>query len=899
MNLRTRLYLSIAVSVVLTLTISILILLELFQVQAMVQDNLRVNALTKQIVLLQSLTDDYLDHPQSRTEQQWQLTYSRFGQQLKDLQSGQSEFTRIPDSVITNYADIKLTFDQLVATFHRLNLSDLSTRVMTQELETSTSSLLLTKNQTLYDWVLTASTTSNKRLLASMEKTSITLMLLLVALATSVGMVLYLTSRKLVRSINNLHQGVETITRGDLNHRIPITSRDEFGKLSGAFNTMTEEVQALYDKLETKNRTLQESEERFRALVEQSTDCVVILKLDGNFTYISPSIRNLLGYAPDELRTQVAFGYVHPEDIPKTQAAFQQLLQASGIENTVSLSIRARHKNGQWRDMEIVGTNLLNQPAVAGLVINFWDVTIRKQAEESRRQAEAKYHSIFDHAVEGIYQTTPSGRIMTANQAFANMLGYESPDALISAVPDFTHRYLHPGNRQKLLQLAGQHGIVRDFECQLLRKDGNPVWVSISIRAMRDTTGQVLHYEGSMMNISKRKQLEEQFRQAQKMEAFGQLAGGVAHDFNNILTVIQANASFLQLENLSLAEQADSVREITQAAKRAGNLTRQLLTFSRRQPLEPIAIDLNETIENFSRMMRRLIGENITLASNFANDRAPILADPGMMEQILMNLAVNARDAMPKGGRLTIKTVALEAVPATFTHKLPPGPCIHLSVSDTGCGIAAKHLTRIFEPFFTTKDVGKGTGLGLATVFGIIEQHKGGITVESEVNIGTTFHLYLPRHTQSLALPKAHTAPEAKGGSETILLVEDDDSVRIMARKILANKGYRIFEANNGMRALEIWQSCPTIDLLLTDIIMPGGMTGRDLGKQLRAIKPTLKILFTSGYNQEFLDNASLEDDHTSFLAKPYEHARLVQVVRQCLDGEVVSDVKQSSPDLT
>lgn len=891
MNLRTRLYLSIAVSVVLTLTVSILILLELFQVRTIVQDNLRVNALTKQIVLLQSLTDDYLDHPQSRTEQQWKLTYSRFGQQLKDLQSGQSEFTRIPDSVITNYADIKLTFDQLVTTIHNLGLSDLSTRVMTQELETSTASLLLTKNQILYDWVLTASTTSNKRLLASMEKTAITLMLLLVALAISVGMVLYLTSRKLVRSISNLHQGVETITRGNLNHRIPITSRDEFGKLSGAFNTMTEEVQALYDKLETKNRTLQESEQRFRALVEQSTDCVVIIKPDGNFTYISPSIKNLLGYTPEELRTQAALGYVYPDDLLKTQAAFQQLLQASGIENTVSLAIRTRHKNGQWRDMEIVGTNLLNQPAVAGLVINFWDVTIRKQAEESRRQAEAKYHSIFDHAVEGIYQTTPTGRIMTANQSLAYMLGYASPEELISAVPDFTHRYLHPENRQELLLLAGQQEIVRNFECQLLRKDDTLVWVSISIRAMRNTSGQVVHYEGSMMDISKRKQLEEQFRQAQKMEAFGQLAGGVAHDFNNILTVIQANASFLQLENLSLAEQADSVREITQAAKRAGNLTRQLLTFSRRQPLEPMSIDLNETIENFSRMLRRLIGENITLASNFANDRAPILADPGMMEQVLMNLAVNARDAMPKGGRLAIKTAVLEAVPATVAHKLPPGPCIHLSVSDTGCGIAAEHLTRIFEPFFTTKDVGKGTGLGLATVFGIIEQHKGGITVESEVNIGTTFHIYLPRHTQSLAPPKAQTAPEAKGGSETILLVEDDDSVRVMARRVLENKGYRIFEANNGMKALEIWQSCPTIDLLLTDIIMPGGMTGRELGKQLRAVKPALKILFTSGYNQEFLDNESLEDDHTSFLAKPYEHARLVQVVRQCLNGEVTADV--------
>ncbi len=387
-------------------------------------------------------------------------------------------------------------------------------------------------------------------------------------------------------------------------------------------------------------------------------------------------------------------------------------------------------------------------------------------------------------------------------------------------------------------------------------------------------------------DVAERKRAEEGLRQAQKMEAFGQLAGGVAHDFNNLLTVIQGNVTLARLAGPLEAEQATALDEIASASSRAANLTRQLLTFSRRQAVQMRDLDMNEIVGNMTKMLQRLIGEHITLVARHAPGSARIHADPGMMEQVLMNLAVNSRDAMSRGGELVIQTEVVTVGAASGTSLFSrPGEFVRVSVSDSGTGIAPEHLPRIFEPFFTTKDVGRGTGLGLATVFGIVEQHHGWIDVESAPGIGTTFHIYLP-HVSSAGPSSARRAEgAAPGGRETILLVEDEDSLRALARRILSGKGYRVLEAPCGNDALEVWRHYrDAIDLLFTDMVMPGGMTGRELAKRLLAERPGLRVLYSTGYIDEMPGADPGLRESADFLEKPYEAPRLLRAVRSCLD---------------
>jgi PAS domain S-box-containing protein len=385
-----------------------------------------------------------------------------------------------------------------------------------------------------------------------------------------------------------------------------------------------------------------------------------------------------------------------------------------------------------------------------------------------------------------------------------------------------------------------------------------------------------------------RRQLEEQFRQAQKMDSIGQLAGGVAHDFNNMLAVIQMQADLLKTTCKVSTAQTEFVDEIIAATQRATALTRQLLTFSRKQTIQQEDLDLNESINSMTKLLRRTLGANIQMQFKFAMQKLMVHADAGMMDQVLMNLAVNSRDAMPNGGKLIIETSSVEfdQQDASQSAKIRPGSYVCLFVSDTGCGIPPENLPRIFEPFFTTKGVGKGTGLGLATVFGIVNQHQGWVDVYSEVGQGTTFRVYLPRLMKTVESQKVDASPTAlPGGSETILLVEDDAFFRGSLRKALNQLGYRVLEAINGVEALEICrQNHNGIQLLLTDIVMPGGITGRDLGERLQKDYPALKIVYTSGYAAEVAGKGFPLKEGVNFLSKPFQAAKLARIIRNNLD---------------
>ncbi|MFO1488478.1 MAG: response regulator [Verrucomicrobiota bacterium] len=428
-------------------------------------------------------------------------------------------------------------------------------------------------------------------------------------------------------------------------------------------------------------------------------------------------------------------------------------------------------------------------------------------------------------------------------------------------------------------------------EQSLRMKDGSIRWVRNERRLLRDPEGRPTQVVGAYTDVTERRQLEDQLRQAQKMEAIGQLAGGVAHDFNNLLTVIGGYTQMMLSEESLVARTKEALTRIIWATDRASDLTRRLLTYGRKQVLQPTQLDVGELVVDVSKMLRRLLGEHIALKTECAAAGLKLFADRTMMEQIIMNLAVNARDAMPGGGTLTIHTAAAEVSSEQVRGRIgvEPGRFVCLTLSDNGRGIPPEILPKIFEPFFTTKDVGQGTGLGLATVDGIVKAHHGWIEVESQVGRGTTFKIFLPA---SVPVPVAATpAPSSdtriERRNETILLVEDEPALRRLSRTILEKRGHRVLEAASGVEALEVWkQHSQVIDLLFTDMVMPAGLTGGKLAMRLRSEKPALKVLFTSGYSTELLEDDCLLKSGMSFLPKPFNPQSLLTAVRHCLDGK-------------
>jgi PAS domain S-box-containing protein len=630
--------------------------------------------------------------------------------------------------------------------------------------------------------------------------------------------------------------------------------------------------------------------ERFFRL---SQDLLCIAGFDGYFKRVNPAFTELLGYAEGELLGRPFTNFVHPDD----RAATEQAAARASDADVVSFENRYRARDGSyrwllWKSRPVPSDQLIY--AVAR------DITERKQLEEAlraaSRQAESErrasvedYQTIVDNAPVGILQSRPDGVIVAANPALARILGYASPAQLRAAVPNVTALYVDPAERAEHVVAPLQRGeVVSGLEVRFRRHDGKPTWVQLDAAAVRRADGQTT-YESFIRDIHERKSLEEQLLQAQKMEAIGRLAGGVAHDFNNLLTAILGNAE-LAMTNL---DQRDPLREdlleIERAAKRATALTGQLLAFSRKQVLQPEVIDLNEVITDMQEMLGRLLGEDITLQVLQGSRGAHVRADPVQLQQVLMNLAVNARDAMPDGGTLTLEAADLsldEAYVDSHTE-VRPGEYAVLAVSDTGSGMDAETRVRIFEPFFTTKEVGKGTGLGLSTVYGIVQQSGGHIWVYSEPGQGTVFKIYLPRVSD----PGQHAAPRrsppgvpAPVGTETILLVEDEPAVRELAGRALRRQGYRVIEAANAGEALLRCENMrEPLDLLVTDVVMPQ-MGGADLAERLRQLKPGLRVLFMSGYSGDAVARHGIIPDGVAFLSKPFGPAELAHRVRQALE---------------
>jgi PAS domain S-box-containing protein len=526
-------------------------------------------------------------------------------------------------------------------------------------------------------------------------------------------------------------------------------------------------------------------------------------------------------------------------------------------------------------------------PAICRAVDETRERERRKSVETELVRREKYYRTLTENALDLVILLSRDGTILYNSPSLTRILGYDLQANLGRSAFNLVHPEDLPEMLQAFEAVAGIPEQMAQVEFRVRHADGS--WRFME--AMAQNRLHDLEIGGVVVNsrdVTDRKRLEDQLRQAQKMEAIGQLAGGVAHDFNNILTVISGHASLLLCRQTLDEAAVRSAQQIGQAAERAAGLTRQLLTFSRRQVMQPRRLDLNEVVSNVTKMLSRILGEDVSLHLSYSSAPLLIQADAGMLEQVLLNFAVNSRDAMPGGGVLSVKISEEEIRGARVNGSCEAreGRFACLTVSDTGSGIPAETLPRIFEPFFTTKEVGKGTGLGLATVYGVVKQHQGWVEVESEVGKGTVFRVFLPV-CPSANEPSAepNDLPAVRGGSETILVVEDEAPVRELVSSFLSGYGYTVLQAETGRKALELWKDRPqSVDLLLTDLVMPDRMNGRELAERLSAERPGLKVIYTSGYSADVVGRDFVLRGGLNYLQKPYHPQKLALAVRECLD---------------
>jgi two-component system, cell cycle sensor histidine kinase and response regulator CckA len=629
-------------------------------------------------------------------------------------------------------------------------------------------------------------------------------------------------------------------------------------------------------------------------IVFRATPIGITFNVDRVIRSVNDSMCELTGYSEQELIGQSARLFYHNDE--EFQRVGREMYGELAERGRISVETYFRRKDGA--DLVVILTAAMLDPTnrSAGYVVTVQDITERKRAEEALRESENRLRDMLEQSPFSIQVLSSRGDVIEVNEAFEKLWGVTREslkgynilkDRQIESLgfmPDVQRAFAGERIQTPIVEYdvaatlgSGRRIVVQGVFYPILDANGNTREV---ILVHLDLTARLRAEEENS-------KLQEQLQQAMKMEAVGRLAGGIAHDFNNLLTAIAGNAELARMEARLPDPVAEYLDEISAAAESAATLTRQLLAFSRRQLIEPRVVNLNDLVERMRKMLARLIGEDVTLETALSKDLDSIRIDPGQFEQVLANLAVNARDAMPEGGRLIIETANVELDDDYCSRHPPvqPGAYVRLSVSDTGQGMSNEVKQRIFEPFFTTKPQGRGTGLGLATIFGIVKQAGGSIEAYSEVGMGTSFKICLPRIDMQAERLAETKHPGLERGGETILLAEDNPGVLVLSQTLLRRLGYTVLVASNGADAIQVAeQHGGRIDLLLTDVVMPG-MNGRELAGRLRALHPEMKVLFTSGYVEDVIVHNGVLEENLQFIGKPYTQQKLSKKIREVLDA--------------
>lgn len=655
--------------------------------------------------------------------------------------------------------------------------------------------------------------------------------------------------------------------------------RDERGNVNGVvlvFRDFTEQKQA--------EKALLQERARYASLVKAFSQIVWSTTPDGEMKEAIPSWSEYTGMPSDDVSGSNWIRAIHPTDRERAIAAWNECI-AKRVP--YDFTFRLYRADGEWRHIIMRGIPIrdVNDQIVEWVGVCIDDTERRKAGDTVRLQDR-----IIEALSQGIVITNPKlpgNPIVYASRGFELITGYAAREALgrncrLLQGPESDH------DTRMLLREAIERGQECSVEILNYRKDGSKFWNALFVTPIRDDRGNLNYFVGVLADVTERRKLEQALNQSQKMEAIGRLAGGIAHDFNNLLTIISGYGEMLLTMSEKHSTSWESVKAIMEAGQRATALTRQLLAFSRRTVLEPKVLPLNDVVVETERMLRRLIGEDIHLVTKLGRSNGKVKVDPNQIVQVLMNLAINARDAMPKGGRLTIETsiIELDEESSRFRHDVKPGRFVQLTTTDTGSGMTPEVKSRIFEPFFTTKGVGEGTGLGLAVVHGIIRQSGGFVEVDSEPGRGSSFRIHLPLIEELVHHVEHAESNSGQTGSETILLVEDEDGVRRLASLALISAGYHVLTATNGQDAIRVVEKHPTpINLLFTDVVMPQ-LSGPDLATELRARMPNLKVLLSSGYTDEAMTRHGIFSENVAFLQKPYTPHSLIRKVRQVLDEQ-------------
>jgi len=661
---------------------------------------------------------------------------------------------------------------------------------------------------------------------------------------------------------------------------------NEYGDIVGTLSSGED----ITDRKKAEEAT-RKSERRLQELFDSAPVGYFEYDTEGRITNVNRTELEMLGYTSEEMIGQPVWKFIVEEEVARQQIIAKL---AGTSPPSRGLERRYRQKDGTILPVLIEDRLLKDLDGrIIGIRSTIQDITQRKRAEEALQESEKRFRQLFDEAPVGYHEYNVEGRITSVNQTELEMLGYRLEEVIGQSVWNFIVE--GEGSRQAVLEkLSGELPPGRQFERTYRRKDGTTFPALIEDRLLRDTAGKVIGVRSTLQDIAEREKaeqemvvLQEQLRQSQKMEAIGRLAGGIAHDFNNLLTVIRGYSQLASMELKESDPLKENIEEIQKATERASALVHHLLAFSRRQLMEMKVIDLNSLLTDLDKMLRRIIGEDIELVTYLAEDLGRVKVDPGQMEQVIMNLAVNARDAMPSGGKLTLETanVGLDEAYARNHIAVKTGRYVMLSISDAGVGMTPEVKERVFEPFFTTKEKGKGTGLGLSVVYGIVKQSGGNIWVYSEAGKGTAFKIYLPRVDEPLEEVRRRVEiQEIPRGSEIVLVVEDEEEVRKLAVRVLQRQGYKTLEASAGGEALLICEEQKgTIHLMLTDVVMPK-MSGRELADRLLTLHPEMKVLYMSGYTDNAIFHHGVLEKGLHFIQKPFTPAALARKIREVLD---------------